>query len=335
MKIGNFLLGKMIQTKLTSKEIDFMLFIFPLQDNNGNVCGLYYKKLCKCMHMSFQGFYNVMRSLERKGIISCSKSNRMDYDIKILDNSFRNEEDRKDGYIPANYNILHDDEFYKLKAGAKLLALQILKISGAGKGEYEIGTDKFYVKYTEMFGVSKRVMRTYLMQLKPFFSIGIKNGKYYMRPKVDICKRDKVQRESFAEHTVDSICRRNRIKEMDLKEKREVGQLIWQYEGVAAKLGKSLTEVTDALRAAAEKCIEILNDGQKRAKKRILDIKLIHTLLREGLGILPEDETSERMSDSGERVEPKSKNKFNNFPQRQYDYEQLEKYLLNGNIVSE
>lgn len=340
-KIKNFIVEKMIKLKLTSKEIDFMLFIFPLQDNEGNVYGLYYKNLCKRMHMSYQGFYNVMKSLEKKGMIKCNKGNYFDHDIKILENTFRNHAERSEGYVPANYNLFYEEEFYKLKAGAKLLALYLLKICGAGKkGYHEISTEKFYAEYPKKFGdVSERVMRTYLMQLKPFFSIGIKNGKYYMRPRVEIFKRDRVQRESFTEHTVDSIYRRNRVSKVNPTEIKEVGSLIWQYEGVAAKFGKNLTDVTEALRTAAEKCIEIKNEGLGKIKKRILDVKLIHTLLRTELkipveGDLKKAEIKVPAPASGTRIAPSTKNNFNNFPQRQYDYDELEKFLLNNNITA-
>ena len=51
---------------------------------------------------------------------------------------------------------------------------------------FEIGVKKFYDKengYQTRFGVSKRVMRSYLMSLEAIFSVVIKEGKYYITPK--------------------------------------------------------------------------------------------------------------------------------------------------------
>ena len=63
----------MIEKKLTSKEIDFLLYISRFQDNNGRVDGVYYKEICQRMHMSNQGFYDVKRSLTEKGLIFIRK----------------------------------------------------------------------------------------------------------------------------------------------------------------------------------------------------------------------------------------------------------------------
>lgn len=283
-KLKNSILAKMIAAHLTSKEIDFLIYVSRFQDDNGCVSGVHYKEVCENMHMSYQGFYDVKNSLIEKGFIKCEKSNRIDHDITILNNAFLSEDDIRSGYINTNHNIFFNEEFFALKAGAKLLAMEIMKLSYAGTGECRIGTTKFYEKYTKLFGVSKRVMRVYLMALKPFFSIGIKDGIYYMRPKRNVYRemRQASENQNFAEHNVEVICRRNKIKEMTVKEKKDVCTLIGQYRRIALEAHKDIIE---ALSRAIERSLEVLNINEARIIKRVLKPKLIHKLLQEELAV--------------------------------------------------
>lgn len=282
-KLGNGIVEKMIAAKLTSKEIDFMLYISRFQDDNGHVSGVHYKEVCENAEMSYQGFYDVKQSLIDKNFIASDKSNRIDHDITILNNSFKGDEDYNAGYINTNHHIFYTKEFRYLKAGAKLLAMWIMKATRSGGGEWKIGTVKFYDKYTKMFGVTKRVMRTYLMQLKEFFSIGIKEGIYYMRPKNVIYRKpnQKTENENYTEHEVEVTCRRNRIKILSQKDKKDVYELATRQYKKKAEVYN--LDIIDLLRKAIEISIERLNENNPKCSVRVLKPNLVHKILRKEL----------------------------------------------------
>lgn len=287
-KLKNSVLDKMIAAKLTSKEIDFLIYISRFQNDDGRITGVHYKALCETMHMSYQGFYDTKKSLQEKGFIASEKSNLIDHDITIIGNGYYDMNDINEGYVNTNHHIFYDDKFFALKAGAKLLAMELLRMSYAGtgdeKGQYRIRTARFYEKYTKVFGVSKRVMRYYLMSLKPFFSIGIVNGLYYIRPKNSVYRQpgQASENENFAAHNVDVICRRNKIKEPGQKEVKDVMSLTRQYKKEAENIKQN---IFDLLRKAVEKSLEILNNGSV-IKIRKLKPKLIHSILKEEFAMM-------------------------------------------------
>lgn len=284
-KISNEIVDKLISVKATSKEIDFIIHISHFQNDDGCIEGVHYKEVCSETKMSYQGFYDVKQSLIDKGIISSEKGNRIDHDITIRNNSFKSEEDHKRGYVSTGHRIFRSAKFHELKAGAKLLAMKLMMMTRAGKNQYRIGTEKFYKDYTELFRVTKRVLRTYLMQLKAFFSIGIREGNYYIRPKKDIYKErgDKTDKELYVEHQVDASCRRNRIKVLSKKDRQDVCYLAsHQYWTEAKAWG---LDIVGLLKGAIETSILQLNEGKKRSRPPIRELKpkLIHKILKADL----------------------------------------------------
>lgn len=285
-KLKNSIVEDMIAKKLTSKEIDFLLYISRFQDDNGRVDGVHYREVCENMHMSYQGFYDVKQSLTVKGLISCGKSSRIDHDITILGNTFPSQEEFKKGYINTNHCIFFNEAFYKLKAGAKLLAMKLMERIRDDWGLYHIGTGKFLEEYHEMFGVSVRVMRGYLMALKEFFLIRIKDGQYYISPKKNVYNNLAIQpseNHNYAVHTVEMFCRRSRIRETKEIDVNDTSVLIGQYKKAALDAGKDIIQVVGR---AIEKSVETILETS-RNKIRRLKPKLVHKKVREELG-LPE-----------------------------------------------
>jgi len=333
----------MIQAKLTKCEMSLMLFLSFYQDEYGQVYGVHYKEVSEKTGMSYQEFYNAKNSLEEKGFIHCEKSNRIDHDITILNNSFFTEEDAKRGYINTGHNIFHTKEFYQMKAGAMLLAMKMMKNTYDDRGYFRIGVQKFYEKYTQIFGVTKRVLRSYLKQLKQFFSIGIKDGKYYIEPKKIIYRKhgEKSEAECLREQRTEALLRRSRIKNAAGKDIEEIRTFFKQYGPKAADKGKKLFSLIDK---AIENSIEILNEAKKGKKQRFLNTALIHRLLREELfgkkQVLPSSANVPDIEDIDISKDKQSngaskKNRFLNFNQREYDYDELERMLLNsqpGNV---
>lgn len=290
-KVANRIIDRMITEHLTNKEIDFFLYISRFQDETGKVSGVYYKEVCEAMRMSYQEFYNAMRGLEQKEFIRCEKANRIDHDITILDNIYagRERDYESEGYINTNHNIFYCEDFRLLKAGAKLLAMLFMQIGLAGtktnkNRSYKIGTKTFYEKYIKLLGVSKRVVRSYLKELKQFFSIGIKEKMYYITPKrvVEKKKYAKTEIDNYREHHVEVVCRRNRIREAEPRHKKELRDLLGQYKRVAEEVQGNLMA---AFARAVQSSLEIINEGTRGTWKRSLNIKLVHRQLRKQLGI--------------------------------------------------
>lgn len=142
-KIKSSVLARMIEAGVTSREFDFLIYISRFQDESGKVEGVHYRDVCTEMGISHQGFYDIKRSLEEKKLIFSGKSSRIDHDITIIGNSFEDTDGCWDSYINTNHNIFQCREFYDLKAGTKLLAMEMMKISFAGQGKAVIGKDKF------------------------------------------------------------------------------------------------------------------------------------------------------------------------------------------------
>lgn len=297
-KLKNSNIARMIAAKLTTKEIDFLIYVSRFQDDSGKIYGVHYKDLCEAVHMSHQEFYNVKESLQSKGFIRCEKSHRTDHDITIINNY--DADCRRDGYVNTNHNIFYQEDFFRMKAGTKLLAMEMMKITYAGKGYYEIGVRYFYEKYCRLFGVSKRVMRNYLMELKKFFSIGIKNKKYYIEPRKRIYRKalEQTEADRMRKHLADAVLRRNRIKGADEKEKEDFKELFAQY----GKNKEQMGSLFFLLQRATEISLQIINENEKRIKRRILRAPLIHKIFL--------DEREKQGS------------------RRKYDYEELERMLL-------
>ena len=278
-KIKSSVLARMIEAGVTSREFDFLIYISRFQDESGKVEGVHYRDVCTEMGISHQGFYDIKRSLEDKKLIFSGKSSRIDHDITIIGNSFEDTDGFWESYINTNHNIFQCREFFALKAGTKMLAMEMMKISFAGQGKAVIGKDKFYEKYCSMFHVSRRVMRGYLMQLKEFFSVGLKEDKYYITPLEKVYRQSgtKTENERYAEHRIKSICRRHRMDITDQEAVSDTATLAAQYKGDAYRVGK---DIWDALCEAIEKSLEMLNEAYRTYKIRTIKPKLIHKILR-------------------------------------------------------
>ena len=80
-KLSVEVLEKMLGADLSNHEIDMMLYIARFQDEFGHIRGVYYRDICENVGLSYQGFYDCLHSLERKGIIACEKRSYFDWDI--------------------------------------------------------------------------------------------------------------------------------------------------------------------------------------------------------------------------------------------------------------
>lgn len=283
-KIDNRIIDNMIDDQLSSKEIDFMLCISRFQNDYGYIPGIHYKAVCQELGISFQAFYDIKKSLQEKGYIKVEKKNKIDHDITILNNVFVTEEDIKKGYLNTNHHMFYDKEFTSLRAGAKLLGMFLLRqcyFSRLNDSEYRKNTKDFYKEFTKRFHVTKRVLRSYLMDLKKFFSIGLVNKMYYVRPMTKVFRHpgSKSENEREQEHQINVICRRNHVKEAsESKKMKDIYTLVRQYKKDAQSMSVNIY-------SAIQKAIERSILQFKKIKDRVLMPKLIHVYLRDELGL--------------------------------------------------
>lgn len=341
-KLSNSIIDKMISEQLNKREVHFLLFLSFYQDDDGSVYGVYYKDICEKTGMSYQEFYNVKKSLIDKHFISCTKNHFSDYDITILDNSFLTKDDNKKGYVNTNQPIFHLKEFYQMKAGSMLLAIKLLRSISAGHGFFNIGLNKFYSDYSALFHVEKRVLRSYVKEIKQFFDVELHNGKYLFEPK--LCITGKSTKKSSAEslrlqHTR-IVLRRNNIKHFSSDEFDEIVTFFRQYGQTAKDRGLNIYRIIDA--AIKDSLIEL----QCKPGRQFLHLPFIHKLIRQQIFRDYSVKKENMVSEPGNTSTPipdilmpdaipnttyrksAQKNKFNNFKQRNYDYDNLEKFLL-------
>lgn len=270
MKIKYSLLDKLFS--LTNKEIDLIMYIAHYQDDYGHIRGIYYKDACGYCQMCKQTFYNVLESLQQKGIITFSRKQN-DYDITILNNDFSYPESFKEGYINVSRKVFDRKDFNDLRAKEKVLLLYFMKLTHAHGRSFKIGTKEFYKTYTEVVGVTKRVLRSYLCSLRKFFSIGIKDGHYFFTHLREVFrdKRPISEVDQHLGHVVRTNCRRNKIDTEDITPQKvsDAITLIKQYRREARDAGKNILDVFAA-------CMEV---------SKSLNGAYLNKLIRKMLGL--------------------------------------------------
>ena len=286
-KLKEKVIDKLIAAKATSAEVDFVVWLSHHQDVSGLVRGVYYRDICDSLHiLSPQTFYNVKNSLEAKGIIEVCKDDSWhgDWDIRILDNDFSNEDFRpgkiQGSYLNMGLSVFYSREFFEMKANEKLMTMLYIKIAGVGSPNYHIGTALFFQKYTALFGVKERTLRDYLKGIKRFFAIGIKDRKYWISP-----LRKKVSRESGTtdraervKQVAGSLCRRFRL---------DAAQA---YQAIQELMEDYTYRVCIDLETVFMESIQDLlirrNDNhteRRKWKKRDINKKYLHKIFREHL----------------------------------------------------
>ncbi|MBU3173398.1 hypothetical protein [Clostridium estertheticum] len=115
---------------VTSIEFDLLMYLALIQDQFGNVKGLYYKDVCKDINCCKQSFYNSLDGLHKKGyiLINYSYKEKSYWDLTIIDNVFMNERDDKKSYLNINRKLFFTKEFRLLKVNEKKLIAHIALI---------------------------------------------------------------------------------------------------------------------------------------------------------------------------------------------------------------
>ena len=280
-KLKVCVLDSMFEKKLTKAEIDFIILISRYQNDRGIVEGVYYKEICSVLEISNQSFYDIKRALIEKNIIQAVKGSYTDWNIQIVNNDCSDPESFKDNYINTNHDMFYTKEFFSMKAGEKLLAMQFMKIAQAGRGSYNIGVSKFYDKYTQLLGITKRVLQNYMSSLKEFFSIGIKNKQYWITPLAKVFRKygsGRTEVKNYNKHVGETICRREKVNYNEHTLEDTV-DLLKQYRNIL--LDKAEAILHKAVKLSLEKANENVKNPYKW--KRVLQPKLVHRILKDVL----------------------------------------------------
>lgn len=270
---------RMNRAGLTSKEIDFIIWIALKQDSSGHVRGIHFKDVCSELSISIQKYYDICKSLQDKGLISWTKKSFWDRDIYLIGNSFElGHADYKAGFVKMTYHFLRSDDFRKMKAGAKLLALDCFRIANTNHVSYQINVANFFKKYKSMFGVTDKVLRVYLTQIRRFFSIGIKDGKYYITPLAETRKEIlfETEKERCYKQILKAACHRCRITVITYDVFNGLIELFDQYKNHDGNL------LADKMLGAIQDSIRLMNSGKKCKRDwiRQINLKLVHRMLR-------------------------------------------------------
>lgn len=279
-KIKLAVFENLIKKRVTSKELDFILHISQYQNEAGEVKGVFYRDFSDCM--SIQSFYDVKNSLQKKKIIEVKRNSAIDYDITILGNDFT-DKDFSAGYISTSHAVFKNRKFKGLKANEKLLVMDLMKITYSNKGSWQVGSERFFKRYQGLFGVTLRVIRSYMHSIKQFFHISLCKFKYLIIPRPDIYHREpeaESGNQIYAESIVRTLCRRAKIKEYGKKDLKDTATLIWQYQ----KRFQSLSlDIVDALAEALNKSLGTITANPLKKEQHQLNPRLIHKNLLEML----------------------------------------------------
>ena len=127
-KLKNSYIDRMVEAGLSSREVDFILYIANYQDIYGTVFSVYYKDVCQAINISYQKFYDILASLQEKKLITWEKQHRTDICVTLVGNDF-SDKNFKAGYLKVAATDFMCDSFRELKAGSKLLFLYLKRFT--------------------------------------------------------------------------------------------------------------------------------------------------------------------------------------------------------------
>lgn len=165
-------------------------------------------------------------------------------------------------------------------------ALSMMRSTALNRGMRVISVKEFYHKYCNILQVSKRMIQVYLQTLRKYFSVHIKDGKYYIKflggklfqkPTKSI----KGKRATYVcvntaadqqrEYVGSVLLRRQQLAKKKEEDALDLGKMIHQYSSAIKSKGDDvITVVSEILHNFADECI-------------LFDIKYFHKYLRHAL----------------------------------------------------
>ncbi len=341
-------------TSLTSDELNMLLFLAKNADDFGTVSGMYYKEVSKELSICHSQFYNIISSLQEKGYIKKSKDYSTDINITIEENTFIVPDEQGNpiteyrDYLNLNMRIFEDSEFYSLKVYAKKLLLALIVKAVNDMARRTKAGGKTYAKifhvpvnmykiYADKLHVTVRMIKTYFKDISKWISMYndkeytsaeiisvqekvIKKPEIFIKEKGKTVIKKKTDRFDSDMTFIKMLCRRKTI-DSDEESLTDAAMLLSQYQNKAKEIGENI-------RSIAERTISsigsILSPAglNKYISNYIANAKSSAAKKKEQ--ILPEAMESDNVAS----VKKTGKNHFCNFPQRTYDYDEMEKLLL-------
>jgi len=283
----------MFAADLTGKEIDVFLYLLSIQDQYGEVTGAYYQDIQDNAGIkSRQTVYTTLKNLENKELIKKSKNHYTDFDIVILHNDFSY--GNPINYTSTNKTMFYDPDFRKMKPGAKLMALDLLQLTGKQEDNnhptYKKEINAFWKKYKELLQITKHTVQLYMTQLRKFFNVQIKGHTYYIKALNRAKSNIGLITENYrlAEHTVKTLLRRQNIRKYENQDIKDIANVLISY---SKKFTKARTDEQDPVRQKAvseHRAMNAMGRAVQKAKQhlqgRINDIpkpNFIHKLLKQ------------------------------------------------------
>lgn len=285
MKIKYSIINKLANLGRVEMELFFYL-IEKQNQNTGIVEGVYYRDAIKSTNMVKQSFYNALKGLESKDVIKITRNSNVDYDIYIVGNEFPNKESFNEGYVNIRRGGFSSKKFKGLKAHEKYMLLEFLKCTHENRGSMRRNVKEFYEKWKELFGVTERVIRGYLHNLRTFFSICIIKGIYYITYRHSEFKvPNGLPAELWVaeEQLIRKECHRNKIREITDKAVKDVTDLIKQHK---EQFGSRELVKAHLMKAIEESVLDL------RPKDRTLSPAYVHKILLKHLDMELKKNTS-------------------------------------------
>ncbi|MBA4688594.1 MAG: MarR family transcriptional regulator [Candidatus Galacturonibacter soehngenii] len=349
------------ENSLTSNEINVYLRLFKMQNKDNYIQGVYWREIVDYLNISKSGYYYSITELERKGYIERVKLNRMDTDIIVKDHDLKTlltnlkNKTNHEKYINLNMNVFNDKEFYKLKANEKRLILLLIKrLTGQNEGKLSYNPGNEFEVYAKELGVDKlpegvdeknnpyRCIKKYFNNIRKWIHVSddiIINGKVkhivtLLKNTTKLPKRLFTQSRGLKEtniyaeydcqeHILKTFLRRNKIQ-YDDQNLADTTWLIRQYKNRFKRTTEDIyTYIKSAIFTSLEETVELTS-------------QVVHKILiniANRVNVMASEETSNVNSEQPKNSnikERKVNNRFNNFAQRDYDYDKLEKILLSG-----
>ena len=307
MKIKNNILENLIG--LTECEWKLFEYLVRRQDEKGFIYGVHNKSVCQQMKMSKQSFYNSLRGLARKNIITYvpgttikytlkrSTPNNIDdntvdewdglqpvsidFNVTIIGNDFSYEGANNEGYVSLQRRMFKSKEFKKLKPNEKFLVFWLAHITNERTQSYKRRIKEFYSQYSEMLNVSKRAIHSYIEKIKNFFNIWIKRGILYIKYNSKMFKKNSNQntKTNSNYNFVEALARQLQIKKASQKQIRDTAALMKQYEDSAKTNGSNIKGL---ILMALSACARL----EKKPKNKELIPEYVHSVIRTKLSLI-------------------------------------------------
>ena len=305
MKLSYKIIEQQNTAKLTQCEMNMLLELAKKQDESGKVYGVHYLDICKNALISESSFYNAKYGLELKGFIDSEVQEGGYYNITIINNDFsKGKEDYEKGYINLQREVFHKKPFKKLSAHEKLLVLLLLKRTNENSKNksFKIKPENFYNKFSKILGVTKRVVREYKKNIKGFFSIGFKNGIFFITYKISVFEPKLAKSERYYKDFgyVKYIVRKLKIKGATDYEIDQTTELMHQYRKTCYA---NDTNIETVMYETVEESVKNTKTQKKRNLKYKLLNKLIHNRFTDYASVKKEFDREEFIKADNEEYE--------------------------------